>query len=55
MRLTGERIGREKAQKEFEEKLKEQVGKMLKLNIPINQISEITGLTSDDINQISNN
>ena len=55
MRLTGERIGREKAQKEFEEKLKEQVCKMLKLNIPITQISEITGLSAAEIHKISNN
>ena len=67
---TGERIGREKAekefeekiakltektQKEFEEKLQEQIYKMLILNIPINQISEITGLTVEEIEKISNN
>ena len=52
---TGERIGREKAEKEFEEKLQEQIYKMLILNIPINQISEITGLTVEEIEKISNN
>ena len=54
-RLTGERIGREKAEKEFEEKIARQVNKMLKLNIPIKQISEITGLSEQEIEKMSNN
>ena len=68
-RLTGERIGREKASKEYEEKIAElkeksskefeekiakQVHKMLKLNIPIKQISEITGLSEQEIEKIYN-
>ena len=48
-REQGERIGREKAEKEFEEKtaqnLKNIINKMFNLGLPINQISEITGLT----------
>ena len=48
MRLTGERIGRKKVQKEI-------IDKMLNLNISIDQISEITGLTSEEIKNISNN
>lgn len=61
LKRTGERIGREKAEKEFEEKIaeynkkyKEQVRKMLELNMPIEQISEITNLSEEEIKQMSN-
>ena len=52
-REQGERIGREKAEKEFEEKtaqnLKNIINKMFNLGLPINQISEITGLSIEEI------
>ena len=58
LRLAGERIGREKAQKEYEEKILEEkkiiVKNLLNINIPISQISEITGLSVENITSIAN-
>ena len=46
--LTGERIGRENLQKEI-------ICKMLNLRMSLEQISEITGLSEQEIEKISNN
>ena len=64
-RLTGERIGREKAQKEYEEKIEELKEKMMtekstlvknlmNINLTLSQISEITGLSVEEITNITN-
>lgn len=53
---TGKRLGREEAQKEIEEsiaKIKNEIAKkLLNLSIPTNQISEITGLSVEEINTL---
>ena len=54
-RLTGERIGREKAEKEFEERLREQIHKMIYFCLSISQIAEISGLSVEEIEKLSNN
>ena len=54
LKRTGERIGREKAEKEFEEKNKNIIFKLLDLNITIDEISKITGLSTQEIEKISN-
>ncbi len=66
---TGKRIGREEAQKEMEKLIEERIAdskrigeeqskekiaqKLLALNIPIKQISEITELSVEKINSLS--
>ena len=51
---TGKRLGREEAQKEMEELKFQIVKKLLLLKIPFEQISEITGISVSELENISN-